>query len=251
MKTGETVIPPLSSSRIERIKKIVRFHYGIDAKEGDIAWIDSMLRNNYSVLHDQRIISKLVTVNVDNILLKHRERIGSTELERLWMSKIIFQYLTLASMCYRANIPIATIFLCRTAMEAGLREKLAEKRAEEHTTEVWQETQNLKDVWLSQLIQKAEDEGIISKDELSKLFTVHSKMERIIPNPRNLLDKYIHADLPTIIAFLKEIGVDTRVIGVEDLMEQKKLEAETFTDKVAVSVLAATTRLAERLYLQR
>ena len=82
-----TVILPLSSSRRERIKKIVRFHYGIDSKDSDIDWIDRMLRNNYSVLHDQQIISNLVTVNIGNILLKHRDRLGSIELERLTMNK--------------------------------------------------------------------------------------------------------------------------------------------------------------------
>ena len=85
-------------------------------------------RNNYSVLHDQQIISNLVTVNIGNILLKHRDRLGSIELERLTMNRLIFKYLTFASMCYRASIPLATIFICRTAIEAGLREKLARAR---------------------------------------------------------------------------------------------------------------------------
>lgn len=247
----KTIIPPISSSMRERIKKIVRSHYGIDANDSDIDWIDSMKRNNYLVLHDQQIIRNLVTVNVGNILLKHRDRIGSIELERLMMNKLIFKYLTLASMCYRASIPLATIFLCRTAIEAGLREKLAEKKAKENAKQVWEEMQDLTVLKLWQLIKKIEDEGIISKDEIDKLFTVDDKMKIIIPNPRNLLDKYIHGDLSTIISFLEAIGVDTKVHGAEDLMQEKKIQAEAFIDKIAVFVLASTTRLAERLYLSQ
>ena len=100
------------------------------------------------------------------------------------------------------------------------------------------------------MIQKNEDEGIISKDEIEKLFTVDDKMKGVIHNPRNLLDKYIHADLPTIISFLEAIGADIEVIGVDDFMQEKKIQAEAFIDKIAVFVLAATTKLAERLYLQ-
>jgi len=248
-KIEKNVVPPLSSSRRERIKKIVRFHYGIDAKDSDIAWIDKMLRNNYSILHDQHVINNLVTVNIGNIYRRHRDRIGSIKLEKLMMDKLIFKYLTFASMCYRANIPIATILLCRTAIEAGLREKLAEKRAKEHIKQVWEEIKTLTHLRLWQLIQQSEDEGIINKNELEKLFVIDDKMKAIIPNPRNLLDKYIHADLPTIIAFLETIGVDTRVIGVEDIMQEKKIQAEASIDKIAVFILAATSRLAERLYL--
>jgi len=152
-------------------------------------------------------------------------------------------------MCYRTGIPLATIFLCRTAIEAGLREKLAEKRAKENSERIWKEMQNLIDLKLWQLIKKIEDENIISKNEIEMLFTINNKMKNIIPNPRNLLDKYIHADLPTIITFLEAIGADTKVIGAENFMQEKKIQAEAFLDKIAVFVLVATTRLAERLYL--
>jgi hypothetical protein len=73
-------------------------------------------------------------------------------------------------------------------------------------------------------------------------------MKKVIPNPRNLLDKYIHADLHAINAFLKEIGADTEVIGDVDLMGKKKIPVLMYSDKIAVFILIATTRIAERLY---
>lgn len=242
-----TIIPPLSDSRRKKIKEVVKFHYGIDADDRDIDWIDKMLRNHYTVLHDQRIIRNLVTVNIDKILLKHRDKIGSIEFERITMDKLIFRYLTFASMCYRAGIPIATISLCRTALEGGLKEKIAEKIAKDEKG-IWEAIKESSNLKLWQLVQKAEDENIISKGEIENFFTIDEKLKKIIPNPRNLLDKYIHADLPTIIAFLKEIGADTEVIGNVDLIEKKKIQAQTFIDKIAVFILAATSRIAERLY---
>jgi hypothetical protein len=242
-----TIIPPLSASRRKKIKEVVKFHHGIEADDYDLDWIDKMLRNHYSVLHDQNVISNLVTVNIGKILLKHRDKIGSIEFERMTMDKLIFRYLTFSSMCYRAGIPIATISLCRTALEGGLKEKIAEKIANDEKG-IWEVIEELSNLKLWQLIRRAEDKNIITKDEIERFFTIGEKMKKIIPNPRSLLDKYIHADLPTIIAFLEEIGANTEVIGDVGFIEKKKIQAEAFIDKIAVFVLTATTRIAERLY---
>ena len=133
---------PLSGSQRKKIKEVVKFHYGIDADDHDIDWIDQMLRDHYSVFHDQNVIMNLVTVNINRTLLKHRDKIGSIEFERITMNKLIFQYLTFASMCYRAGIPIATISLCRTALEGGLTEKIAEKIAKDEKG-IWEAIKEL------------------------------------------------------------------------------------------------------------
>jgi len=242
-----TIIPPLSGSQRKKIKEVVKFHYGIDADDHDIDWIDEMLRNHYSMLHNQNVIRRLVTVNINKTLLKHRDKIGSIEFGRITIDKLIFRYLTSASMSYRAGIPIATISLCRTALEGGLKEKIAEKIAKDEKG-IWEAIKELANWRLWQLVQRAEDENIISKSEIERFFTIDEKMKKIIRNPRNLLDKYIHADLPAIIAFLKEIGADAEVVGDIDLIGKKKIQAQTFIDKIAVFILTATTRIAERLY---
>lgn len=133
---NETRIPRISDEMNERIKSIVEYHYGFTPKDDDIDWIDRMLRNNYAVLHDQQIIRELAAINVRNELLEHRDRIGSIEFERIWTEKDIFKYLTFASMCFRAGIPAGTISLCRTAIESGLRERLAEELARKEATNV-------------------------------------------------------------------------------------------------------------------
>ena len=49
---SETRISRISNEAKERVKKIVKYHYGLIPKDSDIAWIDKMLRNNYAVLHE-------------------------------------------------------------------------------------------------------------------------------------------------------------------------------------------------------
>lgn len=234
----------------EWIKTTLKVGYNIDATDDEIQRIDKGLRNNYVVLHDKRIIREIVSSNVSKILLKHRTKENVSQLEDLFLNKLIFRYLTYASMSYRAGIPIATIILCRTASEAGLRQKIAEKRTNDNKDKVWEEMQKLKEMTLRLLIQQADAEDIISKNEIEELFTIDEKMKAVIPNPRNLLDKYIHADLPTIIDFLQAIGLDmSGVIGAKSLIQEKMILAASSQDMIAIFVLTATTRLAERLYL--
>lgn len=121
----------LSSARKERIEKILRARYGIETDDNEITRVDRGLRDLYSTTHDQRVVTEIVTRNISEILLKHRTKENVLQLERLFMQKLIFRYLMYASMCYRCGVPAATIVLCRTAIEAGLRERIAERRAED------------------------------------------------------------------------------------------------------------------------
>ena len=86
----ETIITQLSKDSKDRIKKIVKYHYGFEPKDKDINWIDEMFRNHYLVLHDQRIIRNLVTVKINETLLKYREKMRSIKFEELLFSKSIF-----------------------------------------------------------------------------------------------------------------------------------------------------------------
>ena len=251
--TEETIIPQLSDEMKKRIKKIVKFHYGFNPDNRDIDWIDEMIRNNYSVLHEQRIIGNLVTVEIDKILLKYRDKIGNTVLERLFLDKLIFHYLTFASMCYRAGVPIASILLCRTALEAGLKERIAEKLTEKEdkdnlSKKTWEMFQQMKDDTLSPLIDKAENEGIITRQEIEKIFK-NLKLKN--QSSRRILDKIIHGDIAWMVNFVKEKNKDSRVVGEKNILDEKKIIANSKIDEIAVEVLKGTTKIAEILYLRK
>lgn len=252
---NSTIVAILSTAQRKKIKDIVKFHYGIDAEDYDIDWIDKMLRNHYSVLHDQNVVRNLVTTNIDKILLKHRENVGSAKFEEILLDKLIFRYLTFASMSYRAGIPIGSIFLCRTAIEAGLRERIAEELAKKETQEreklpqkIWDHMEKLEDKQLWDLIKTAEENNIITKEEIEEFFKpLKLKKSR----SRRVLDKFIHGDISWIVKFIENKDQEhAKVIGAKDILHEKKIIAESYTDYIAVSTLVGTTLIAERLYFK-
>lgn len=232
--------PKILAPDIARIKKIVESHYGFVPNEQDILWIDQMLRGQYEVLHEQYIIRKLVTHRIDDILLSHREE--RPDIESLFSKKSIFHYLMFASMSFYAGIPLGCIALCRTALEAGLRERLAEKRASS-PQEVWYQIKKRGKMGFRDLLKEAEQEGILSKKQLQESFEFAGRFGR------RALDKYIHADLESIISLLEGLELDIRVVGAKDKLAEKKIQAEAYVEQVAVAVLAATTKIAEILHL--
>lgn len=261
------IIPQISDKMRKRIKKIVEFHHGFEPKDRDIDWIDDVLRNNYSTLHDQRIIRNLVTVEIDKILLKHRDKIdkiGSIKFEKILLHKLIFHYLTLASMSYRAGIPFATISLCRTAIEAGLRERIAEELAkkeisknEKFPKKVLEKMETLKDISLGTiktkkreikgLIKLAEENNIISDKVIEEVF---KKLKFKYQSSRKILDKFIHGDLIWMVNFVKEKDKNSEVIGAENVLEESKIIADFKIGDIAVEVLKGTTKIAEILYFK-
>ena len=249
---NETRIPRISDETKERIRDIVKYHYGFTPKDDDIEGIDRMLRNNYAVLHEQRIIQELVDEDINKELLKHRDRIGSMEFERIWLEKTIFKYLTFASMCFRAGIPTGTVSLCRTAIESGLRERIAEELARKETKDskklsevTWSKIEELaKDKKLKDLIQVADDKGIISKQEIEKIF---QKFKFRNQSSRRILDKFIHGDIIWMVNFVRN-REDIGVIGAKNKLEEYKIISDAKNNQIAIGVLKATYKIAEILY---
>ncbi|MDI6859923.1 MAG: hypothetical protein QMC85_05465, partial [Methanocellales archaeon] len=192
-----------------------------------------------------------MTVEINKVLLKHRDKIGSTKFEEITLAKLIFHYLTFASMCYRAGIPIASILLCRTALEAGLRERVAEELARKETNnkdelakKTWELIKQLKDNTLDPLISKAEDENIIGKQEIENVF---KNLKLGNQSSRKVLDKFIHGDITWIFNFVKNRENDTKVIGAKNKLEESKIIADSKIDEIAAEALKATTKIAEIL----
>ncbi|MCZ7393392.1 MAG: hypothetical protein ABOK23_07935 [Candidatus Methanoperedens sp.] len=249
---NETRIPQISDEMKRRIKNIVKYHYGFTPKDNDLEWIDRMLRNNYATLHDQQIIRELAAKNVSDELLKNRDSIGSIEFERIWHEKSIFKYLTFASMCFRAGIPAGSISLCRTAIESGLRERLAEELAKKETTNVtelpettWNKLKELNGKMLFKLIKEADQEGIIEKQKIEEIFQEFKFEDQ---SGMKILDKFIHGDIVWMVNFVRDREEDTSVIGAKDKLQEHKIISNMKTDKIAIEVLKATTKIAEILY---
>ncbi len=249
---NETILPRLSKEIKEQIKKIVKYHYGFDPKESDIERIDNALRNNYIALHDQQIIRELVSDNAAEELLKHKDRLG-LEFDRIWLEKSIFKYLMYASMCFKGGIKIGTIILCRTALESGLRERLAEEYAKneikndfELPEATWLKLKELTEKTLGQLIKEADKENIISEQEIESLFKDLKYKEQ---SSKKILDKFIHGDIVWLVDYVKDKEADTRVIGAKDVLQERKIISDIMTDEIAFKVLKTTYKIAEIIYL--
>lgn len=145
-------------------------------------------------------------------------------------------------MSFFAGVPLACIALCRTALEAGLRERLAEKIASS-SEEVWDQIKKRGKTSLRDLLKEAEREEILSEKQLREAFKFTSQFGR------HVLDKYIHADWESIISLLEGLELDTRVVGAKNKIAEKRIQAEAYIEQVATSVLAVTTKIAETLYL--
>lgn len=247
----KTRVPPPD---IGRIKNIVEYHYGFVPKEADIEWIDRMYRNNYAVLHEHQIVRELAAKNMSDRLLKHRDRLGSAEFERIWREKTILNFLTFASMCFRAGVPAGAIGLCRTAIESGLREKLAEETVRKEITgesKLSEATLNnvkrLENKQLHKLIKEAEERGIIKKQDIEEAFQA---LETEDQSGRRILDKFIHGDITWIVDYVKD-RKDIGVMGAKDELEEYKIIFESEIDHIATEVLKASYRIAEILYFTK
>jgi hypothetical protein len=221
---NETTIPQLSDEAKRRIKRIVNYHYGFMPAEEDLLWIDRALRNRYVVLHDQHIIREVVAREIGKDLLKHRDRLGSLEFEKILSDKSVFNYLTLASMCYRAGVSAGAISLCRTAIETGLRERLAEEMAKREATsqnelpvKTLEQLHRLRGESLSNLIVMASREEILSEHDIEESFSVLKFQGQ---SGRKVLDKFIHGDIVWMVNFVQSRKEDTRVVGAQDILEE-------------------------------
>lgn len=250
----KSAVPQISDEVKQRVKSIVKFHYGFIPKEADIEWIDRMLRNNYAVLHEQQIIRELAAKNMSNGLLKHRDRIGSTEFERIWLEKDIFRYLTFASMCFRAGVPAGAIGLCRTAIESGLKEKLAEEAARKEITDesklsevTLNKLKRLGNKSLHKLIKEATERGIIKGQDIEEAFQELKPKDQ---SGRKILDKFIHGEITWIVDYVKD-RKDIGVIGAKDELDEYKVISEAEITHIATEALKASYRIAEILYFTK
>ncbi len=272
----------ISGEAKARIKNIVKYHYGFTPKDTDIEGIDKMLTNNYGFLHEQQIIRELAANNISNELLKHRDRIGNIEFERVRREKDIFKYLTFASMCFRAGVPAGTIGLCRTAIESGLRERLAEKLAREETTRNAELSEVIlkklewlkKDKKYNSLVKLIEEVPKEKKQEIEEAF---QELKFKSQEGRKVLDKFIHGDIVWMVNFAKN-RKNIKVRGAEgkaksyklipkkeggyekifekeedykvtvDKLEEYKIIRDMEIDEIAFKVLKATYKITEILY---
>lgn len=247
----DTVVPQLSTESNQRIKTIVKLHYGFCPQDSDIARIDDVVRNHYIVLHDQHMVLELVAHEISKPLLKHRDRLGSIAYEQIMLDKTIFKYLAYASMCFRTGIPAGTIALCRTALETGLRERLAEELAsgadssDDCANLVKKKVHQLRMRSIHNLVGNLEEREIISNADFEGQFKPLKLGDQ---SARKVLDKIIHGDIAWVVDLAADKGLDTNVSGVKDTLQESKIIADIHLNKLAFEILRGSYGIAEMLF---
>lgn len=240
----------------KHIKEVVKQHYGFIPTDEEIDRLDKELRISYEIIHPYRIINMFATFSLDKVISKYREKLG-IKLEEMELDKLIFKYRTYAKMCFHNAIPYATICLCRIAIEAGVREKIAEELAEKDkvgnknlSDKILEQMKKLKNITLGSpnggLFALADKNCIITREEVEQMFKNRFRSR----NGRKILDKFIHGDIFDIYDFQQKKGVDTRVIGAKDKLEELKIISDSASFEIAFEVLRITTEIAEILYLK-
>lgn len=250
-----TIIPALDEGVKEEIRELTESNYGFTPDKYEIERIDKGLRENYEPLHKYRIYNRILTSFIKNIIWQYKDKIGETEFYKIRQSKLIFFYKDLAERCFHEAIHYATICLCRTAIEAGLRERVAEELAKKDTDmtksideKIFEQMNKLKKDTLGPLLTNAGKEKIITKNDVKKMF----QKEFGSRSGRNILDKFVHGDIFAIYDFLKNAGKDTTVFSGEEISatEIRKFVATGGSYAIAYEILKITTKIAEILYFK-
>jgi len=110
------------------IKELVKTKYGFSPENDEINYINDMLRLTYFDLHQFRIVNHIATSSIFNSLMKYRA-VKGYEFDNIYSDKLIFKYLRLARKCFEEALNFPAICMCRTAIESGLIERVAEEQA--------------------------------------------------------------------------------------------------------------------------
>jgi len=253
---SNTIFAPIDNGLKQHIKDVVKKNYGFIPTDVEIDMFDQGLREAYPTLHPYRIINHLATSSKNKIILQYRECLG-TKLEEIQLKKMMFKYLQQADMSFNEAIPHGSICLCRTAIEVGLRERIAEEFANMDFTnkkkleeKIFEHMEKLKKTTLGNpnggLIKIAEHIRLLGKEEIEKMFDKNFGPRY----GRNVLDKFIHGDIFAINDILKDRREVTSVYGVDNILDEKKIIADIASYDIAYEVLKITTEIAEILYLK-
>jgi hypothetical protein len=109
----------------------------------------------------------------------------------------------------------------------------------------WNKLKELNDKRLAQLIEEADQEGIIEKQKIEEIFQEFKFRDQ---SSRKILDKFIHGDIVWMVNFVRDKEEDTRVIGAKNKLREYKIIYDMITGQIAIEVLKATYKIAEILY---
>lgn len=196
------LLPQHKKLIIDRLKSF----YKIDILEDEV---DEIQREeplvNFNYRQAEFLRRTVVLRKVCYPILKNREQVEKASQERFQFS-FINHHLNEAQGCFIHGLYLASIMLCRSSLEVGLREAIAHVKSSENKTTFLREYINLERKTLGDLIPKAQELHLIEEEELESIFILRPKF-RYNFKPRKLLDKFIHGAYSELFVLVQEVTI--------------------------------------------
>ena len=143
-------------------------------------------------------------------ILEEANQHATVEIREFFASSLIQPYFHELSECFRLGSLLATISICRSSLEVGLREAVAYRKAKQKHTNILEEYGVLEWTLLGPLLQIAEEMDIIESDHVNRIFTpLHLLPEMEDPGEyRKLLDKFIHGSYSDLFMLVNNITIE-------------------------------------------
>lgn len=194
------------------------------------------------------------------------------KIEEQSRNRFIFSFmrahLAQAQACFIHGLSLATIFLCRSSLEIGLKEAIAHIRASKNKNSFEKEYSKIEKETLWSSILEAQKIKLITKEEIDDIFTIPSKINLDF-KPRELLNKFIHGDYSDLYVLVKEVSIEGLGKGknFEDFIEKmheldkvmkmgKAFTRSTYasmvvSEQLALFFLQALFRIAKLIFYER
>lgn len=192
-------------------KKLVLDHlkilYQIDISEDELDEIqkeEPFVNFNYRQAQFLRRI--IVLRKICYPILKSKEQDEKTSQNRFYFSFMNHQ-LNEAQGCFIHGQFFASIMLCRSSLEIGLREAIAHLESSKKNTAFIKEYTNLEKKTLRYLIPRAQELQLVEEEEINDIFTLRPKIKYNF-KPRKLLDKFVHGSYSELFVLVEGVTID-------------------------------------------
>ena len=258
------LLPQHEKMIVDHLKSL----YRIDISENEVDEIqreEPFVNFNYRQAEFLRRI--IVLRRICDPILKSHEPMQKASQERFQFS-FTNQHLNQAKWSFIHGLYLASIVLCRSSLEIGLREAIAHVESSKNKTAFLNEYINLEKSTLKKLIPKAQGLHLIEQEEINNMFILHPKIKYHF-RPRKLLDKFIHGSYSDLFILVQEVTIEGKgkskdiVDFIKKMYELEKVMdlGESFTrstyarmllrEEVALSLICALTNVVKLIFFER
>jgi len=250
------------------IKNYLKSFYKLEISEDEL---DKIQRKepfvNFNFRQAQFLRRTIVLQRICYPILKTHKQVKEASQERFQFS-FTNHNMSEVKRCFIHGLYLASIVLCRSSLEIGLRETIAHVKSYRSKTTFLKEYINLEKKTLRDLIPKAQKLHLIEEEEMDAIFTFHPKITHDF-KPRKLLDKFIHGAYSDLFVLVREVNIEDKGRGknMEDFIKKMhELDkgmnmGESFTrstyvrmllrEELALFFICALFKVAKLIFFER